>query len=112
MIWSYAIDVGMRYMSSALFRITESATHVSMPSFGGPLEREAILDEVVEIRPQHVLVELVVLEGPADEERPGVADQRSDREEVHVDAGGRVVRRHVVLPEEELKGEPVEVRSV
>ena len=55
---------------------------------------------------------MVVPEGSSYEEDTGPAEQRPDREEVYVDAPGRVIWRKVVLPEHELETEPVEVRAV
>ena len=77
-----------------------------------PLEREALLDQVVDVVVQHELVDGVVLERPADEEHAAPAHERPHREEVHVDAARRVIRRVAVLVEKELQDRVVEVRLV
>ena len=68
-----------------------------------PLEREALLDQVVDVVAQDELVDGVVLEGAADEEDAAAPDQRPDREEVHVDAAGGVVGRMAVLVQDVLQ---------
>ena len=77
-----------------------------------PLEREALLDQVVDVVVQHELVDLVVAEAAADEEGAAAPHQRPDREEVHVDAAGRVVGRVAVLVQRVLEHQMVEVRLV
>ncbi len=77
-----------------------------------PLEREALLDQIVDVLPQNELVDRVVLEGAPDEERSAAANERADGKEVHVDAAGRVVRRMPVLVEGVLQHEMIEVRLV
>jgi hypothetical protein len=77
-----------------------------------PLEREALLDQVVDVLVQDELVGRVVLEAAADEEDAAAADQRPDGEEVHVDAAGGVVRRMAGLVERVLQHQVVEIRLV
>ena len=77
-----------------------------------PLEREALLDQVIDVVVQHELVDLVVAEAAPDEEGPAAPHQRADREEVHVDAAGGVVGGVAVLVQRVLEHEMVEVRLV
>ena len=94
--------------------------HPGLPQLAGPrpaaldvpLQGEPFLEEVVDVLAKDELVRLVVLELSADEEDAGSPEQRSDEEEVHVDAAGRVVGRQLVLEEHVLKHEVVEVRLV
>jgi hypothetical protein len=72
-------------------------------AFQVPLEREPLLDQVVEIALKDQLVEGVVLEGPSDEEHTSSPYHRTDREEVHVDPACGVIGRGVVLPEDVLQ---------
>src|SRR5262249_13753635 len=77
-----------------------------------PLEREALLDQVVDVLAEHELVDLVVLEGAADEEDPRAAEQPAGGEEGHVDATGRGGGREGGLVEGVLENQAVEVRLV
>jgi len=77
-----------------------------------PLHREALLDEEVDVLPQDELVDGVVLEAAANEEDARAAEHRPHREEVHVDAAGRVVGRRAVVVEQVLQDGVVEVRLV
>ena len=82
------------------------------PALDVPLEREALLDQRVDVVAQDELVDLVVLEGAADEEHARAPHQRAEREEVHVDAARGVVRGQAVLVQQRLEHAVVEVRLV
>src|SRR5205085_9334627 len=55
------------------------------PALDVPLERKALLDEVVDVLAEDELVDHVVLERAADEEQSASPCQRADGEEIHVD---------------------------
>src|SRR5262249_28696066 len=77
-----------------------------------PLEGEALLDQVVDVVLKDELVDRIVLEGAPDEEHAAATHQRADREEVHVDPAGGVIRGVAVLVQSVLQDEMVEVRLV
>ena len=77
-----------------------------------PLEGEALLDQVVDVMAQDELVDGRVLERTPDEEDARAPHQRPEREEVHVDAAGRMVGRQAVLMQDRLQHAVIEVRLV
>src|SRR5262249_19215848 len=76
------------------------------------LERVALSDHHAEVAMEDQLVELVVVEGSADEERPGAAQEPAERPEREVDAGGDVRRRQEVVAEDVRQDHVVEVAAV
>ncbi len=76
------------------------------------LDREALLDQVVDVVVEDELVDLVVLEAPPDEEDAAAPHQRTQREEVHVDSASGVGGRKAVLVEHGLEHRVVEIGLV
>ena len=61
--------------------------------FDVPLQGKALLDQVVDVVTQNGFVDRKILETTANKKSSAAPDQRTHREEVHVDAPGGVVRR-------------------
>src|SRR4030095_894538 len=81
------------------------------PAFDEELLRVAFADEELHVGAEDRLVELVVVEGAADEVRAGAAKQRTERPERQVDAGGDVRWAHKVEMEEVGQDHVVEVAA-
>ena len=111
-VLALAAPVGVDHVGEQPEARRQQLARARAPALDVPLEREALLDQVVDVLLQHELVDRVVLERAADEEDAAAPHQRPDREEVHVDAAGGVVRRVAVLVQRVLQHQVVEVRLV
>ena len=65
---------------------------------------------VIDVVGEDVFVDGILAERAPNEEDAAPADELTHREEIHVDAAGRVVRREPVLVEGVLEHEVIEVR--
>ncbi len=71
-----------------------------------------LADQVLEVLPEHGLVERITLEGAADEVRARAAEEGSERPKRHVDARRDVGRRQGVLVKDVRQDQVVEVAPV
>src|SRR5205823_12470447 len=82
------------------------------PALDEELLRVALADQEGEVLPEDHLVELVVLEGAADEEGAGAAEERPHGPEAQVVTGRDVGRGEVVQVEDVGEDQVVEVAEV